>query len=238
MCNPDPNTIFSKQFDLAWEHFKFHAEQRTRMFYFFLLAIGLLLNAFSLLIRSGDASYQAHAFVLLCLGGFLSTIFLSLDVRNTQLLESSEALLRKIEEKTLYSDLAAWSSEIDGVKVRLGILSREAVFKEYLQKNKNTSSALMWININRIKHKFSIRMIQIIAIVCFWIGAFETAPSGKKVPVIVLDIEVELLIGIGALLCAIWGILALRTPGRDWKWEKEALEAASTKENAGGSGGS
>lgn len=130
MPDPDANTVFSERLRLAWEHFKFHAEQRTRMFHFFLLAVTLLLNAFSLLIRSEVASHQEYAFVLLCIGGLLSTLFLSLDVRNAQLLEQSEDLLRKIEEDTLYKD---WRDETDGGEIKLGILSREAVLKKYVR---------------------------------------------------------------------------------------------------------
>jgi len=110
-CNPDANKIFSKQFDLAWEHFKFHAEQRTRMFHFFLLVVALLLNAFSLIIDGENQKLQDSAFLVLFLGGLFSTFFLSLDVRNTQLLESSEGLLRKIEKDTLYGD---WRETING----------------------------------------------------------------------------------------------------------------------------
>lgn len=77
------NNDFEYQFRLAWEHFKFHAEQRTRVFHFFLITVALLLNAFSWMLRA-DAAYQGWAFLLLCIGGILSTIFLGLDVRNTQ----------------------------------------------------------------------------------------------------------------------------------------------------------
>ena len=105
MSSPNADTVFSKQFDLAWSHFKFHAEQRTRMFHFFLLVIALLLNAFSLLIDSEIEKYRNYAFLVLYLGGILSTFFLCLDVRNTQILEASEALLRKIEKDVLYKDL-------------------------------------------------------------------------------------------------------------------------------------
>ena len=233
-CKPDANTIFSKQFDLAWEHFKFHAEQRTRMFHFFLLVVALLLNAFSLLVRSEDAGYQAHAFILLCLGGLLSTIFLSLDVRNTQLLESSEGLLRKIEKDTLYTD---WREEISGEEVKLGILSREAVLKKYLQDKKQTCGALTWININRIKHKFAVRSIEIIAIVGFWIGAYETAPPVIIVPLLGLEIGRWILIGIG-VLCVSWSFLSMRTPRRHRKWEREALKAADAEKSVGGTGSS
>ena len=61
------DTILNEQMRLAWEHFKFHAEQRTRMFNFFLLTVALLVNAFSFLIKSDNQGYQDHAFFILCL---------------------------------------------------------------------------------------------------------------------------------------------------------------------------
>ncbi len=78
---PSPDILFSQQLHLAWEHFKFHAEQRTRVFHFFLLVVALLLSAFSVLVDSENEKYQEYAFLVLCIGGLLSTFFLSLDVR-------------------------------------------------------------------------------------------------------------------------------------------------------------
>ncbi len=229
MPNLDQNTVFGQQLHLAWEHFKFHAEQRMRMFYFFLLVIGLLLNAFSLLIRSGDPKYQAYAFVLLCIGGLLSTFFLSLDIRNVQLLEQSEDLLRKIEKDTLYTN---WRDEIGGEAIKLGILSREAVLKDYVRSNVKIRSGpfYRWFFVDNIKHKLSIRFIQGIAILFFWIGAYAATPPTLTVS-IGLQVDVELLVGIGLVLCLAWGVHALTTPQRYLRWEQEALEALKPKDD-------
>lgn len=236
-CNPDANTIFSKQFDLAWEHFKFHAEQRTRMFHFFLLVVALLLNAFSLIIDGENQKLQDSAFLVLFLGGLFSTFFLSLDVRNTQLLESSEGLLRKIEKDTLYGD---WRETINGGEVKLGLLSREALLKDFIKSNCGVFRwpILRWVFIDNIKHKLAIRSIVVIAIVCFWIGAYETAPVEMIVPLGAWEIEAETLIDIGALFSAIWGVYALLAPWRDRWWERKALQALNAAKRAGGTGGS
>lgn len=225
MPNLNEDNVFSQQLHLAWEHFKFHAEQRTRMFHFFLLTIGILLSAFSVLVDDKNGNYKDYAFLILCIGGLLSTMFLSLDVRNTQLLKQSEALLRKIEEDTLYTD---WRGETDGGEVKLGILSREAVLKDYVRSNPKISDGpfLRWFFVDNIKHTLSIRFIQVISVLCFWIGAYAAAPS--KVPVLIF------VIGFG--VCLVWGSYALWTPERDLGWEEEALKALDARNRAGGAG--
>jgi len=125
--------LAERQFKLAWEHFKFHAEQRTKMFNFFLLAVALLLNAFSSILDPKSAPYNNYAFIVLSIGGFLSTMFFALDIRNTQLIKHSEDLLRKIENN-LYP-ASEWKESIDGKTVRLGLLSREEVLGTYIKNN-------------------------------------------------------------------------------------------------------
>ncbi len=199
------------------------------MFHFFLISAGLLINAFSLLIRSGDPKYQAFAFILLCIGGILSTMFVSLDIRNTQLLEQSEALLRKIEKDSLYGD---WRDKIDGADIKLGILSREAVLKDYVDScdQIRCGPLLRWIWVDNIKHKFAIRSMEIIAIVSFWIFAYETAPPATTVQLYILEVDVKSLIAVGLGLCLIWTFHALRSPSRHRRWEQEALKATDARD--------
>lgn len=156
------------RFKLAWEHFKFHAEQRTRMFHFFLISIGLLLNAF-VVVHGTDAADRRVSTSLLMLGGIFSTLFFTLDVRNTQLLESGEALLRKLEEENLYP-ASEWYERTDDGAVRLGLLSRDAVLKNH---TKNTAPLryhvlFRWVFFDNIKHKLSIRLIVLLSIFLFW----------------------------------------------------------------------
>ena len=220
--------IFAHQFELAWEHFKFHAEQRTRMFHFFLLAVALLLNAFSLLIDDDNKKHQDYAFLILCLGGLLSTFFLSLDVRNTQLLKLSEALLQKMEEDILYSDVTVWRSQIDVGDIRLGILSREALLEKYINSENPCLRMLRWLCVDNIKHKLSIRSIEVIAIMCFWIGAYKMTPPSMTVPLVFFagpEVNVTTLDLIGLVICLAWSFHAMKTPKRHQKWELAALKA-------------
>ena len=218
------NNDFEYQFRLAWEHFKFHAEQRTRVFHFFLITVALLLNAFSWMLRA-DAAYQGWAFLLLCIGGILSTIFLGLDVRNTQLLEQSEALLRRMEDDLFEDD--KWVEIRDGKKLRLGILSREATLKKHMKKEHKYLYArpFRWIIFDNVKHKFGIRFIQLLAIVCFWVGAYKMTDESKILPLLFLfgpEIKIKFWEIWGLILCLIWGFYAMATPGRHLVWELEA----------------
>ena len=232
MANPDEdlckNTLFSERLRLAWEHFKFHAEQRTRMFHFFLIAAGLLVSAFSVMTKE-NGIYQEYAFIPLCIGGLLSTFFLCLDVRNAQLLEQSESLLRKIEEDYLYPN---WTGEVDGKEIKLGILSREAVLKKHIQSDKEicNDGYIRWFSVDNIKHKISMRAIEGIGIVGFWFGAYAAAPAKIKVPIFGFVPDYSILI-VGFIF-GFWAIKALRSPERDLEWEKKALVALKAAEAA------
>lgn len=163
---------------LAWEHFKFHAEQRTRMFHFFLITVGLLLNAFFLLRRDAPGETFA-ATVLLMAGGVFSTLFFALDVRNTQLLEYGEALLKKIEE-SLYPP-SEWHEEQEGGgTIRLGMLAREAWLKRHTNRAASIRSkpVFRWIAFENAKHKLSIRLIVGLAMLLFWSSALTMAHGG------------------------------------------------------------
>ncbi len=214
----------------AWEHFKFHAEQRTRMFHFFLIAVGLLVTAFSLMTRSNGSIYQDYAFILLCIGGVLSTFFLCLDVRNAQLLKLSERLLQKIEEDFLYKD---WTGKVGGKKIKLGILSREAVLENYIQSNKEICSGdyVRWFSVDNIKHKISMRAIEWIGILGFWIGAEAVILAKDNVPLLQSTAGNWVLIGL--TVCVFWAGYALGSPERDLKREEKALKALQEESSSG-----
>ncbi|MBM3951850.1 MAG: hypothetical protein FJ311_10385 [Rhodospirillales bacterium] len=203
--------LAERQFKLAWEHFKFHAEQRTKMFNFFLLAVALLLNAFSSILDPKSAPYNNYAFIVLSIGGFLSTMFFALDIRNTQLIKHSEDLLRKIENN-LYP-ASEWKESIDGKTVRLGLLSREEVLGTYIKNNIKENLFWIWINVDNIKHKLSIRLIVIVSMLAFWVTAIVMT-CGKP-----LWFWVNIVL---FLICSGWTIWAMLSPARDLKREQEA----------------
>lgn len=86
----------------ACDYFGFHARQRTTMFNFFIVTVGLIINGAATGIR-----YEAPKLFmvgLFAVGAFLSLAFRFLDKRNVQLLETAEDVMRAIEEKKLYAN--------------------------------------------------------------------------------------------------------------------------------------
>ena len=144
--------------------------------------------------------------------------------------------MQTIETDKLFGD---WRETICGEEVKLGPLSREALLKDFVKSNCGVFKwpILRWVFIDNIKHKLAIRFIVVVAIVCFWIGAYETAPLEMIIPLVAWEIEAETLIRIGALFSAIWCVYALLTPWRDRSWERQALKMNAAK-RAGRTGGS
>jgi len=211
----DSCKLFDQQLSLAWDHFKFHAEQRTKMFHFFLITSGLIVSAFSYLVRASD--YKADAFIALCVGGVVSTVFLSLDVRNTQLLEHSEDILCEIERDVLYQGMVLGKGD---QQIQLGLFSRDKVLKEHVKKNNYCLS-------NNIKHKSSIRFMQFFAIISFWFGAIVTV--GDKA---VGSVPIYCLLYVTSFASLWWSWIAMQSPARDEARECKAyaeIEALKSK---------
>lgn len=218
-----PKDVFDYRFTLSWEHFKFHAEQRTKMFHFFLISAALILNAFSLMLRAAEPEYATWAFIPLVFGGLMSTFFLCLDVRNTQLLEYSENILRQLEESVLFRREDGTYTVLGGAASRTvtpGILAREAALKEH-QSSANFPCWKRWLSLiffNNIKHKTSIRVIECLSILGFWVSAWFMTPASLELTSMSVKCWVA---GVG-MACVLWVSHALYSPKLHLRWETEA----------------
>ena len=135
--------------DYAWNWFNLHASQRVTMFNYFLVASGILANAYGLLLRE---ELWAVAAVAAGIGCIVSLISLGLDRRNRQLVKLGEEVLRDIERMYLFPD----PHFDDGDSSRLGILHREAQHGE---------PPLFF------KHRFLIRFLEALVAVGFFAAA-------------------------------------------------------------------
>ena len=223
MCaDPDPEKErLNQQITLAWEHFKFHAEQRTRMFHFFIIISGALLAALGTM-SGKDGLLVDYRYIVMTIGGILGTFFLALDIRNTQLLQMSENIIRKIEDESLYK---SWTVEVDGEKIKLGILSREEVLKNYLSKEQKNKyrRPFRYIAYNNIKHKLSVRAIIIISIILFFTAANNIVPDAASMCLFLFCISASIVVLIATILSVVWGAYALYSPVRDIGLEKKAF---------------
>jgi hypothetical protein len=85
--------------DYAWNWFNFHAEQRTKMFNYMLLGLGILATAVATTLQKGQALETivlSGAAVLICVA------FYQMDWRNRYLYKLGQDVLREIESSQLF----------------------------------------------------------------------------------------------------------------------------------------
>jgi hypothetical protein len=81
----------------AWEYFKLHAEQRTRVFNFYvLLTVAMVAGLLTVLKEAPAVPYAASAICVMI--AFFSFIFLQLDTRTRSLVANAERALVMLEE--------------------------------------------------------------------------------------------------------------------------------------------
>lgn len=85
-------------FEYAWKWFEYHASQRTSMFNFFLIATGILANAYVGLLKE---KLFTLAVWLGIMGALTSLAFLLLDCRNLGLVHMGEDILRELEKNSI-----------------------------------------------------------------------------------------------------------------------------------------
>ena len=92
MDHPNLNDAFRES---AWRHFTIHAEQRLKMFQFYITISTALLGGGALLIRTDQ---YAIALVLLgFLASFLSFVFWKLEVRTRTLVKNAEDAIQYLD---------------------------------------------------------------------------------------------------------------------------------------------
>ena len=110
--------------DYAWRWFALHAKQRVTMFNYFLVASGILANAYGLLLRE---ELWGAAIVAASIGCMVGLVSWGLDLRNRQLVKLGEEALTEIEEEYLFP-AEPHSEPADSLSP--GILTREAKGRE------------------------------------------------------------------------------------------------------------
>jgi len=156
----------------AWQWFSFHARQRTNVFNFFIVVVGLILAAYARFVEAKPILAGCAA----VLGFIVSLIFLGLDVRNRKLTHMGEAVLRRLEAEFLFKEQILPNSYLDknmrpeldnGAKA--GFLSMEGPDEDSCLEVLKNLFRLKLIKFFKLicKHRYLIPLTQIIFAVVF-----------------------------------------------------------------------
>jgi hypothetical protein len=85
-------------FKYAWDWFSYHAAQRLNAFHFFLIITGFVVLGYSTSMELGQKG-QLLGFFLGLFGALTSIAFMTLDLRNTELVKCGRVALDKLEGK-------------------------------------------------------------------------------------------------------------------------------------------
>ena len=131
MDQPNLRDVFR---DSAWRHFTIHAEQRLKMFQFYITISTALLGGGVLLIRTGQ---NAIALMLLSfLALFFSFVFWGLEVRTRNLVKNAEDAIKYLEGSSDVPD-------VDGQPNPLKLFTRDD-FRTQSSKRRSVLSHLTY----------------------------------------------------------------------------------------------
>lgn len=91
----DPTEATKTAFSYSWEWFKYHADQRMKLFQFYFLGVAILSTGYHQSLTTGRSSIATAIAVFTAL---LSIAFLRLDQRTRELVKIGEAYLKKVED--------------------------------------------------------------------------------------------------------------------------------------------
>lgn len=169
--------LLKLRLDFARKHFEFHARQRTTMFNFFLLVVGIILAAYGSVVREASVKYLGPYVALS--GMSVCLAFLFIDLRNTHLLEYSEKIIAEIERHYLFANFRFTGADVRFRRIadgQLGTLYREELERDPKNWGDTGSPSLMartgrawiWFYNNFSKHKFWVRAVLILSFMGFF----------------------------------------------------------------------
>src|SRR5690349_7522707 len=113
----EPSELEKLRFDYAWKWFCFHAEQRTKMFNFMLIGLGVFASG---LVTAIEKHLRLESAVLASAATLIAVGFFLLDRRNKQLYQVALAVLIETERTLLFPDATgAENAEAPGISRRI-----------------------------------------------------------------------------------------------------------------------
>jgi len=155
------------QFEYAWRWFESSAKQRMTMFYYYLIMVGILTNAWVL---AYDKRLLAVTVAISLLGIVTSVAAICFDVRNRRMAKAGEDILERLELEAIYNG--------NGSQIGPLSIDRRAGMREGQKRS---------IGKRLLKHKFWIRSLEglfalgfALSIVLATAEAKELAENGKS----------------------------------------------------------
>jgi hypothetical protein len=103
-CNSiqsSPTRLEEMRFEYAWKWFDFHAEQRTKMFNYMLIGMGIFATAF---VTAVDKKLELEAAILSSAAVVIALVFCFIDHRNRQLYIVAMDVLIHLEKNVVFAD--------------------------------------------------------------------------------------------------------------------------------------
>ena len=96
-----PTALEQMRFEYAWKWFDFHAEQRTKMFNYMLIGMGIFATAF---VTAVDKRLELEAAILSSAAVVIALVFCFIDHRNRQLYIVAMDVLIDMEKSVVFAD--------------------------------------------------------------------------------------------------------------------------------------
>jgi len=161
--------------DYAWKWFSFHADQRTKMFNFMLVVVGIFAAGVAGAWKDGIPELAGWLCVV---PAVLTIVFMLLDRRNRDLVWLGEDVLRELEKRYLFGENAQIANPKDK-QIPYGILWRQTrEEKDWLTRDYVTLSIRdAWLG----KHRVWLKLIALLICVAFIVGAVYVFSNAKEI---------------------------------------------------------
>lgn len=155
------------RFDYAWKWFVFHADQRTKMFNFMLVAVGIFANG---VVGALDKRMAPIAAGLCFVAGAVAIIFSRLDLRNQRLVEIGEDVLEGLEKSRIFAKVENTAGgAISNNETADGILWRKRQEDRKVPSSSRLEKLLHDACVG--KHRFWLRNVAYLLAALFFISA-------------------------------------------------------------------
>ena len=162
----EPTELQKLRFDYAWKWFNFHAEQRTKMFNFMLLGLGIFATA---VVAAIEKRLLLEAMVVSGAAVFLALAFWLLDRRNSQLYIVAMDVLIDAEKTVVFGDEVKFQDRKANL-VDFGIARRIA-----LEEGREPQGLRgKWIGVSQGRHRYLMPIVICIFAFLFGLGFVQS----------------------------------------------------------------